>query len=127
MRKILHVLACGFVVLVIGVGTQCYSLAAQSDDGAVRVGGAVKPPPRTKGVSPVYPPAARQARVQGVVILEVTVGVDGKVKTTKVLKSVPQLDAAAGDAVKKWEYKPTLVDGKPTAVIMTVPVNFTLE
>lgn len=122
-----QVLACGFVLLAICVGTQYHPLHAQSDEGAIRVGGAVKPPLRTKGVSPVYPPAARQARVQGVVILEVTVGADGKVKSTKTLKSVPQLDAAASEAVKKWEYKPTVVDGKPAAVIMTVPVNFTLE
>ena len=66
-------------------------------------------------MAPTYPPVARQARTQGVVILETTIGADGKVKATKVVKSVPMLDDAAQDAVKKWEYQPTIVDGKATA------------
>ena len=93
----------------------------------VRVGGAVKPPVRVKVVNPTYPPNARQSRTQGVVILEVVIGSNGKVTSTKVLKSLPFLDAAAIDAVKQWEYKPPLVDDKPTPVIMTVPVNFKLD
>lgn len=70
---------------------------------------------------------ARQARVQGVVILEAIVGVDGKVKSTKVIKSISLLDASATNAVKRSEYKPPLVGGKPAPVIMTIPVNFTLD
>jgi protein TonB len=101
------------------------SVGAQS--APVRVGGAVKPPVRVTAVAPTYPPVAKQARTQGVVILETTIGADGKVKATKVVKSVPMLDDAAQDAVKKWEYQPTLVDGKPTPVIMVIPVNFKLD
>ena len=59
----------------------------------VRVGGQIKPPTRCKNVKPVYPPIAQSARVQGVVILEATIGPEGKVKDAKVLRSIPLLDA----------------------------------
>jgi protein TonB len=90
----------------------------------VRVGGDVKPPLKTKNVAPVYPPVALQLRVQGVVILEVTIGTDGKVKDVKVARSVNLLDSAAVQAVRGWEYKPTIVNGQPVQVIMTVPIVF---
>jgi protein TonB len=91
------------------------------------VGGDIKPPTRTKNVNPVYPPIAQSARVQGVVILEATIGPDGRVVNAKILRSVPLLDAAALEAVEQWEYTPTLLNGEPVPVIMTVTVNFTLQ
>jgi TonB family protein len=97
------------------------------DPPPVRVGGDVKPPTKTKDAKPVYPPTARQSRLQGVVILEVVIGTDGKVKDAKVIKSMRLLDNAAIDAVKQWEYKPTVIDGKPTPVIITTSVNFKLD
>ena len=93
----------------------------------VRVGGNIKPPTKTKDVRPVYPPIAQSARVQGVVIIEATIGADGKVKDAKVLRSIPLLDQAALDAVKQWQFTPTLLNGVPVPVIMTVTVNFTLQ
>jgi TonB family protein len=93
----------------------------------VRVGGDVKPPVKTKNVTPVYPPIAKQTHVQGVVMLDVTIGTDGKVKDVKVLRSVKGLDDAAVTAVRAWEFKPTMVNGQVVQVIMTVPVIFTLE
>ncbi|MEQ1872068.1 MAG: energy transducer TonB, partial [Vicinamibacterales bacterium] len=93
----------------------------------VRVGGNIKPPMRTKNVSPVYPPIAQSARVQGVVIIEATIGPGGKVTDARVLRSVPLLDAAALDAVKQWEYTPTLLNGVAVPVIMTVTVQFALS
>ena len=93
----------------------------------VRVGGTIKPPSRTKNVNPTYPPIAQSARVQGVVIIEATIGANGKVTDAKVLRSIPLLDAAALDAVKQWEYTPTTLNGQPVPVIMTVTVNFTLQ
>jgi len=75
----------------------------------------------------VYPPIAQSARVQGVVILEATIGPDGRVQNAKILRSVPLLDAAALEAVQQWEYTPTLLNGEPVPVIMTVTVNFTLQ
>src|SRR3989337_1810442 len=68
----------------------------------VRVGGQIKAPVRVKNVNPVYPSIAQSARVQGVVIIEATIGPDGRVPDTKVLRSIPLLDAAAVDAVKQW-------------------------
>ena len=93
----------------------------------VRVGGNIKTPTKTKDVRPVYPPIAQSARVSGVVIIEATIGADGKVKDAKVLRSIPLLDQAALDAVKQWQFTPTLLNGVPVPVIMTVTVNFTLQ
>jgi protein TonB len=94
---------------------------------AVRVGGQIKEPKKLKTVNPVYPDIAKQARVQGVVILECTISPQGKVTDVKVLRGIPLLDAAAIDAVKQWVYTPTLLNGVPVPVIMTVTVNFRLS
>jgi len=94
---------------------------------AVRVGGKIRPPTKVKDVQPVYPAAAKSARVSGVVIVEATIGADGKVIDAKVLRSVPMLDQAALDAVKQWEFTPTLLNGKPVPVVMTVTINFKLQ
>jgi protein TonB len=93
----------------------------------VRVGGDIKPPVKTKNVAPIYPPYAKQTRTQGVVMLDVTIGTDGKVKDIKVLRSVKELDDAAVTAVRGWEFKPTMVNGQAVQVITTIPVIFTLE
>src|SRR5262249_30223896 len=97
---------------------------AEAKAKAVHVGGKIKPPMKVKDVAPVYPAIAKSARVSGVVIVEATVGEDGKVIDTKVLKSVPLLDDAAVDAVKQWEYTPTLLNGKAIPIVTTVTVNF---
>jgi protein TonB len=93
----------------------------------VRIGGEIKPPIKTKDVRPVYPAEARDAKVQGVVILELVVGPDGRVDRVAVLRSIPSLDQPAIDAVKEWEFTPTLLNGTPVPVLMTVTVNFTLK
>jgi protein TonB len=93
----------------------------------VRVGGNIKAPQKVKHVNPVYPPIAQSARVQGVVIIEATIGPDGAVKDAKVLRSIPLLDQAALDAVRQWQFTPTLLNGVPVPVIMTVTVQFTLQ
>ena len=79
-----------------------------------------------KKVDPEYPDAARKARVQGKVILEVTVNKDGSVKNIRLVSGHPLLAPAAIDAVKQWEYKPFLLNGKPVEVLTQVQVNFTL-
>ena len=91
------------------------------------VGGAIRPPAKVLNVSPVYPQEAQDAGIQGVVILETIIAEDGSVKELEVLRSIPQLDAAAIDAVKQWRYAPTLVNGVATPVRMTTTVNFALE
>jgi len=93
----------------------------------VRVGGAIRPPTQISKVQPIYPADALAARVQGIVILEAVIGVDGRVTDAKVLKSVPLLDQAAVNAVRQWAYTPTLLNGAPVPVIMTVTVTFNLS
>jgi protein TonB len=94
---------------------------------AVRVGGQIKEPKKLKNVAPVYPDIAKQARVQGVVILECTISPQGRVTDVKVLRGIPLLDEAAKEAVRQWVYSPTLLNGVPVPVIMTVTVNFRLQ
>jgi protein TonB len=93
----------------------------------VRVGGNLRQPTKVKDVKPVYPAIAQSARVQGVVIIEATIGPNGAVQEAKVLRSIPLLDAAALDAVRQWTFTPTTLNGVPVPVIMTVTVNFTLQ
>jgi TonB family protein len=95
--------------------------------GAVRVGGNVRTPTKIKDVRPMYPPEAREAGVQGVVIAEVHILPDGRVGSASILRSIPMLDAAALEAIQQWEFTPTLLNGVPTPVIMTVTVQFTLQ
>jgi protein TonB len=78
-------------------------------------------------VPPVYPDMAREASVDGTVLVQALVGKDGKVMDTKVVKSIPMLDAAAVAAVKQWVFKPALSNNKPVAVWVAVPVRFTLH
>jgi protein TonB len=86
----------------------------------------VQAPRRIATVPPVYPQAARMARIEGIVILEVVIGIDGRVTSSRVLRSVPMLDQAALDAVRQWVYTPALLNGTAVPVIMTLTVNFTL-
>jgi len=92
----------------------------------LRVGGAIRPPRKILDVAPVYPEAARAAGIQGVVILEATIDPEGTVSNLRVLRSVPDLDQAAINAVRQWRYDPVLLNGQPVAVIMTATVHFRL-
>ena len=75
---------------------------------------------------PVYPPLARQARVQGTVRLEAVISKEGAIEELKVLNGHPLLVQAALDAVKQWRYQPTQLNGVAVEVITTIDVNFTL-
>ena len=75
---------------------------------------------------PVYPEAAKAAGIEGVVILEIVIGEDGSVIEVQVVRSIPELDQAAIDAVSQWQYEPTLLNGEPVEIEMTVTINFTL-
>jgi TonB family protein len=96
-------------------------------DAPLRIGGAIKEPRKIKDVRPIYPSEAQQARVQGIVILELRIDQDGRVEAARVIRPVALLDQAALDAVLQWEFEPTLLNGRPVPVIMTVTVNFTLQ
>lgn len=93
----------------------------------VRVTSVIKTPKKTRDVRPVYPSIAQSNRVEGRVIIEATIGADGVVTDTKVLKSVPLLDRAAVEAVMQWRFTPTLLNGVPVPVILVVTVDFTLK
>jgi TonB family protein len=99
----------------------------RDENGAVRVGGNIREPRKTKSVDPVYPAAAKEARIQGAVVLEAVISVEGRVEDLNVLRSVPELEEAAIEAVRQWEYTPTLLAGVPVPVIMTVTVNLRLQ
>lgn len=75
-------------------------------------------------VQPVYPEFAREAQIQGKVILHVLVGKDGRVKNVKVMRGVTGLNEAAVDAIKRWVFKPALSQNKPVAVWVEVPIDF---
>jgi len=92
----------------------------------VRVGGDIRPPNKIKDSKPVYPDIAKQARVQGIVILEAIIDPQGNVTNVRVLRSIPLLDQSAIEAVKQWKYEPTLLNGVPVPIVMTVTVNFQL-
>jgi len=80
-------------------------------------------------VSPTYPDLAREAGVDGVVLVQALVGKDGHVKDARIQpgKSIPMLDGAALAAVKQWVFKPALSNNKPVAVWVAVPVRFSLH
>jgi TonB family protein len=98
---------------------------AKAKAAAVRPGGRIMPPKKIKDVPPVYPALAKSAHITGAVTIEATIGTDGKVVDAKVVQSIPMLDQAALDAVRQWEYLPTMLDGRPVPVLITVTVNFT--
>lgn len=93
----------------------------------VRVGGAIRQPTKTRDVKPTYPADAQKDRLQGVVIIEALIGPAGSVANARILRSILALDEAALSAVSQWQFAPTLVNGVPVAVLMTVTVNFTLQ
>lgn len=94
--------------------------------GPVRVGGAITAPALVERVEPEYPPVAVSARVQGVVILEATVGRDGHVEDVRVLRSLPLLDRAAMNAVRQWRYSPLLLNGTAERFVVSVTVSFSI-
>jgi TonB family protein len=92
----------------------------------LRVGGVVKPPVKLVDVKPVYPEDARAAGIEGVVILGIVIGEDGSVIETRVIRSIPELDQAAINAVRQWQFEPTVLNGEPVEVEMNVTINFKL-
>jgi periplasmic protein TonB len=93
----------------------------------VRVGGAIARPERIHYVPPIYPPIARASGIHGTVILEAVIGIDGAVREVRALRPAPFLEAAAVEAVQQWLFTPTLLNGEPVPVVMTVTVTFTLR
>ncbi len=93
----------------------------------IRIGGNVQKAKLVQQVEPVYPPLALQARISGVVRMNVIIGKDGTVETLTLSSGHPLLVPAAMDAVKQWVYQPTLLNGTPVEVVTQVEVNFDLN
>jgi TonB family protein len=94
-------------------------------EGYYKIGGDIPPPaPTTPRVAPPRPPEAEAAGAGGAVVLEIRVDESGSVADAKILRSIPLLDEAALAAVRQWRYEPTVVDGRPVPVKMTVTVDF---
>ena len=90
-------------------------------------GGRVAAPTKIKDVPPEFPLNAQRAGLTGIVVVECEIGTEGTVKQCKPISGYPCLAAAAMEAVRKWAYTPTLVNGIPVPVIVTVTTKFSLE
>ncbi len=93
----------------------------------MEIGGEVQAAKLLRRVTPVYPSLARQARVGGLVRLRTIISEDGSVRRLEVLSGHPLLVGSAVEAVKRWLYRPTLLNGRAVAVITQIDVNFRLR
>ena len=93
----------------------------------IRVGGQVQQAKLISQPRPVYPPLAKQARIQGTVRLQAVISKDGTIQELQVLSGHPLLVQSALDAVRQWRYQPTLLNGEPVEVVTTIDVVFTLS
>jgi protein TonB len=100
---------------------------APSTEAPTRIGTDIPAPSQIKHVDPVYPTIAQRAKVQGSVMLDVTISPAGRVTSIEIVRSIPLLDQAAVDAVRQWEFAPTTRNGVAVPVIMTVTVRFELR
>ena len=92
----------------------------------VRVSSGVQSGLLIRKVQPTYPPLARQARIQGTVVLQAQISKTGDIENLQLVSGHPMLAPAAIEAVKQWKYKPYLLNGEPVEVETTVQVNFSL-
>jgi protein TonB len=93
----------------------------------VRVSSGVVSGLLVRRVQPAYPPLARQARIQGTVVLQAQISKEGSIENLQLLSGHPMLAPAAIEAVKQWKYRPYLLNGEPVEVETQVMVNFTLS
>jgi protein TonB len=92
----------------------------------VRIGGNVKLPKKVKNVSPVYPELAKASRLSAIVVVDAEVDTRGVVTAVKIIRGHPLFDATVEEAIKQWRYQPLLLNGEPTAFVVTVTLPFTL-
>src|ERR1700736_3417733 len=92
----------------------------------VRVSSGVSAGLLVRKVNPNYPPLARQARIQGQVLLQAEISKDGSIQNLRLISGHPMLAPAAIEAVKQWKYKPYILNGEPVEVETQITVNFTL-
>lgn len=94
----------------------------------IRVGGNIQATKILKMVRPQYPPHLQQQGIEGTVLLEGVIGMEGDILSLRSVNSLvhPELTKAATDAVSQWKYQPTLLNGKPVEIITTITVNYKL-
>jgi protein TonB len=100
---------------------------AQATARPVHVGGKIAAPRLLRRVAPVYPELAVNSRVPAIIVLEAEVDASGHVRSVSVLRGHPLFDEEAVAAVRQWVYQPLLLNGEPTAFILTVTVGFALR
>ena len=111
------------LALALGAGTLLWAA-----DATINISDESKQPLKlVRMVRPQYPPEAKQAGIQGAVLLHVKVATDGTVKEIVVKEGDPKLVEATLEAVRQWEYEPVQVDGKTVEASTDVTVNFTLS
>lgn len=93
----------------------------------IRVSSGVQAAKKLRNVDPIYPPLAKQARIQGVVKIEAVIGKEGVIQNLTVITGHPLLVQAALDAVSQWRYAPTLLNNEPVEVITYIDVVFKLN
>jgi TonB family protein len=86
-----------------------------------------KGPVLTYEVKPIYPPEAKAMQTQGTVEMEAIIDTHGRVVSARVVNSIPELDQAALDALKQWQFQPALLNGEPVSVICNVEMSFKLK
>lgn len=91
----------------------------------IEVGKAIKAPMKTHDVKPAYPAQAVEAGIGGTVVMRLTIGCAGEVASAEVVRGVPELNDVALDAVRRWRYRPTLMNGTPVPVMLYATVTFT--
>lgn len=108
----------------------CVAIPAAADDKekTYKVGDGVSAPEPIERQQPQYTKEAKEAGIQGTVVLSVKITSEGLVDDAKVVKSLqPDLDEEAIKAAKKWKFKPAMKDGKPVTVVATIEINFRLH
>jgi protein TonB len=92
----------------------------------LRVGGNVQQANILREVTPIYPPIAKTAHIQGTVVLHAIISKDGSIEQLEYVSGPPLLMKNAMDAVRQWRYRPTMLNGEPVEVDTTVSVVFTI-
>jgi TonB family protein len=116
----------GVKVVAVGGKTDHVVEGLTASRAPLPIGGRIAMPPRLVHTQPIYPQLAKVGKVQGTVDIAIVVDQFGNVEQAKVVRSIPQLDNAAVEAVRKWKYSPTVVNGVAVPVTMVVHVTFAL-
>ncbi len=128
-----------FTAAILGLALTGFAAAQQAQDaapnaaaptskpaihGPIRIAIGVAAKNRISGDAPVYPEKAREAKVSGTVVMSAVIGKDGAIENLNIISGPPLLRQAALDAVSKWRYRPTKLNGEPVEVATQINVNF---